>query len=53
MSCNNCEKAQDDERGLVAYYRWKNANIAVTGCDEHLREVFDVLNKAQNENKES
>ena len=47
MSCKDCEKSQ--ETGLVAYYRWKTANIGVTGCEKHIREVFDVLNREQKE----
>jgi hypothetical protein len=46
MSCEECEKAQEDSR-LVAYYRWKNANVAMIGCDKHLREIFDALKAAQ------
>lgn len=45
MSCENCEKAQEYER--FTYYRWKTANIEFRGCDEHLREIFDVLNEYQ------
>lgn len=48
MSCDKCEAAQNEETNHgVAYYRWKNANIEMTGCDEHLREIFDALTKAQ------
>lgn len=63
MSCKKCDEAQDDaengtiRKGIVgmspvrfkgkAFYRWKNANIEVNGCDEHLREVFDALNEVQ------
>lgn len=45
MSCEKCEEKQ--ESGMVAYYRWKTANIAMIGCEFHLREVFDVLNGHQ------
>jgi len=44
MSCGKCEEAQ--KSGLVAYFRWKNANIGMMGCDVHLKEIFDVLKKA-------
>ena len=47
MSCENCEKAQEEPN--FAYYRWKNANIEMRGCGEHLREVFDALNEKQKE----
>lgn len=49
MSCLDCEAEQDKvfdrtrENGRVAYFRWKTANLAVIGCEEHLREVFEVL----------
>lgn len=58
MGCRDCEQAQNqgefagdlvvraDDSGL-AYYRWKNANIAMQGCDKHLREIFDVLTEYQ------
>lgn len=48
MSCEHCSKAQDEieERGL-AYYRWKNANVAIIGCEQHLIEICDALNKEQ------
>ncbi len=60
MSCENCNNCQDGNyeesaNGSVvrikstgaAYYRWKNANIEMNGCDEHLKEIFDVLNTCQ------
>ena len=49
MSCIKCEEFQ--ETAKTAYYRWKNANIEVRGCDEHLREVFDALNEAHTKKK--
>lgn len=45
MSCEKCEQAQEETP--IAYYRWKTANIAMKGCDEHLREIFNVLSEAQ------
>ena len=45
MSCKECEEAQN--RDAIAYYRWKTANLALKGCDKHLREVFDALNLSQ------
>ena len=60
MSCENCDKIQEGEPapegGSIvrirstgsAFYRWKNANIEMNGCDEHLREVFNALNEKQN-----
>lgn len=47
MSCTPCDEQQDDPTTGIAFYRWKNANIAIDGCKEHLLEIFDALNKAQ------
>lgn len=61
MSCENCNNEQEgipSERTNIvvrvtretqpAYYRWKNANVEMNGCDIHLREIFQVLNNFQN-----
>ena len=45
MSCENCDKFQDTK--LTSYYRWKNANIEIRGCEKHLKEIFDILNESQ------
>lgn len=45
MSCNACDDRQND--GAICYYRWKNANLLIVGCDEHLKEVFEALNEVQ------
>ncbi len=50
MSCKECDKRQEEPG--IAWYRWKIANIAMKGCDEHLREIFDVLNKHQREQED-
>jgi len=42
MSCENCKKTQ--EKGIFYYYRWKNANIAISGCKKHVKEVIDYIN---------
>lgn len=47
MSCEKCNQFQAS--AMTSYYRWKNANIEVRGCDEHLKEVFEVLTKYQTE----
>lgn len=44
MSCVACEKAQQ-LGGTVFYRRWKIANLAVVGCEEHVKEMLDLLNK--------
>ena len=45
MSCQKCDQYQDEEK--ETYYRWKNANIMMCGCPEHLREIFAVLSMCQ------
>ncbi len=50
MSCKDCEKRQ--EESPIAFYRWGVANIALKGCDKHLKEVFEVLNFWQNASRE-
>ena len=47
MSCIDCEKWQDSEK--TTFYRWKNANIEMRACDKHLREIFNALDKIQEE----
>jgi len=42
MSCDNCE-----HHDVKTFYRWKNANIEMRGCREHLRQVMDALNEYQ------
>lgn len=45
MSCEACALAQDD--GNESYFfRWRNANIEVRGCRQHVGEVFAVLRAA-------
>ena len=51
MSCEKCEEFQARE-GVSAFYRWKTANIEIRGCDEHLREIFDVLTEYQRKSTE-
>lgn len=48
MSCENCEKEQELQEKIY-WYRWKAANIAVLGCQEHVKEIFDVLNNYQDD----
>ncbi len=47
MSCNNCDKAQ--EGSTSAYFRWKNANIELRGCGQHLRQVIQALRDSPNQ----
>ena len=46
MSCDECDEIQklhSDTSGY--YYRWGTANILVLGCKEHVKEMFEYLNK--------
>ena len=52
MSCEDCELSQTYLPTAMYFYRWKNANIAIMGCKEHVREVMDALNRVQGEKKE-
>lgn len=51
MSCIKCEEIQDGT--MTAYYRWRNANVEINGCPEHLREIFAALNDVQEKMKEA
>ena len=46
MSCEQCDNEFDDNK-KIAFYRWGKANVGFIGCDEHLREIFDVLSQYQ------
>ncbi len=46
MSCHDCEKAID-ETGETYPYRWAYATVIVMGCKEHVRQIFEALNAAQ------
>jgi hypothetical protein len=41
VSCKKCEIEQDFKSPV--YFRWKDTNIELRGCREHLAEVIDVL----------
>ena len=42
MSCKACDEAQHSE--WTAFIRWKNANVEIRGCQEHVGEVMATLN---------
>jgi hypothetical protein len=50
MSCAKCENLQRSD--MTSYYRWKNADIEIRACREHLIEVFEALNAAQAQARE-
>ena len=52
ITCEECEKIQDKafdknipESVPIAYYRIKNANIAIIGCNKHVKMAIEKLNK--------
>lgn len=45
MGCKDCDEAQ--ESNSVYYYRWKNANIELSGCKNHIKEIFKKLNNQE------
>jgi hypothetical protein len=51
MSCEKCKIAQDVEKREY-YFRWKNANILLSGCEEHIKEIMDILRKVQRTNSQ-
>lgn len=44
MSCLACENAQ--QLGMAFYVRIGTGNLFISGCIEHVRELFDKLDKA-------
>jgi len=44
MSCKACEQFQ--ETTYTSYFRWKNANVEVRACPEHLKEIYEALRTA-------
>lgn len=51
MSCQDCKESQDG--GMIAPYRFGIANIDVSGCNKHVKEVFDILNAHQQGTEEA
>lgn len=45
MSCQQCDERQDS--GEKIYYRWGKANVEINACDEHFKEIREVLNDHQ------
>lgn len=50
MSCIKCDEFQESNK--TSFYRWKNANIEIRGCEEHLKEIFKALTEKQSESRE-
>jgi hypothetical protein len=45
VSCEACEQARLEPK--FAHYHWRDADIEVRGCREHLVELFRALNDLQ------
>jgi hypothetical protein len=49
MTCEECEKMQERAFGgeefpfAVAYYRIDGANVAIVGCEKHVRGIIMLL----------
>ena len=50
MGCENCIEAQKRgwKKNQAYYFRWKTANIALMGCEEHIKEVMEWLRQYYN-----
>jgi len=53
MSCEDCEKIQNltfnkniDESPPIAYVRVDVGNVAIVGCEKHLKMLIEKLRKA-------
>jgi len=52
MSCKKCEEVQERHTsGCGYYYRWKNANLLIVGCGEHVGEFMKYINKMRFEDE--
>jgi hypothetical protein len=49
MSCDACDKAQDD--GVQAYIRIGKANVMMSGCEEHLMVLIERNRFAMDQEK--
>lgn len=50
MGCQACKDADNETE--MYYYRWGTSNVAVIGCQEHVKQIFEVLNSYQSKLKE-
>jgi hypothetical protein len=44
MGCPDCDRERNSNSSGIFYYRFKNANIGVMGCRQHVKELFELLN---------
>lgn len=56
MSCKACEHAQEPDitnsvtrLNRATYVRIGNGNVLVSGCQKHVKELAELLRKAQSE----
>ena len=47
MSCSRCDDVNASSSKPEYFYRWKTANISMSGCREHIREVMKALTETQ------
>lgn len=47
MSCPRCDDVNNSANKPEYYYRWKTANISMSGCREHVREIMKALTEIQ------
>ena len=49
MSCDPCDFETEAIQGLtkIAYVRIGNGNVAIIGCEDHLRQLIEKLRAAQ------
>ena len=54
MSCDDCDKIQDETLNKniaasppIVYVRVENANIAIIGCEKHLKILIERLRKSK------
>jgi hypothetical protein len=51
MSCPDCDEVQHSQ--ITSFFRWKNADVEIRACREHLKEIFEVLRNAQKQEYEN
>lgn len=43
MSCEDCERIQEEGTDNIAYVRIGTGNVAIIGCNKHLTELIEKL----------
>lgn len=48
MSCKKCREIQANKIGdMVTYYKWKDTIIELRGCNFHIDEITEALDRQQ------